>query len=269
MKKINLNDGTTAYCLKQNEAIVLDDHIKGYLKYGIKINEGDVIIDIGANIGILGLRLSQSYHDITIHAFEPIPEIHKVLKKNSEISQNPKFNTYMMGISNVNKKVQFTYYPNSPALSTTQPDIWKQDKNNFIAAVRGNITSAPKQFWWAKFIPQFITPLIAKYLTSNSQIITSNVITLSNFVKDYKIKQINLLKIDCEGEEINVLNGINDSNWKIINNIIMEVNDVENNLEKAKTILFNNGFKNIQTQKEKGFEKTKLTNIYASKTLNN
>ena len=91
MKKINLNDGTTAYCLKQNEAIVLDDHIKGYLKYGIKINEGDVIIDIGANIGILGLRLSQSYHDITIHAFEPIPEIHKVLKKNSEISQNPKY----------------------------------------------------------------------------------------------------------------------------------------------------------------------------------
>ena len=95
MKKINLNDGTTAYCLKQNEAIVLDDHIKGYLKYGIKINEGDVIIDIGANIGILGLRLSQSYHDITIHAFEPIPEIHKVLKKNSEISQNPKFNTFL------------------------------------------------------------------------------------------------------------------------------------------------------------------------------
>ena len=61
MKKINLNDGTTAYYLKQNEAIVLDDHIKGYLKYEIKINDGDVIIDIGANIGILGLRLSQSY----------------------------------------------------------------------------------------------------------------------------------------------------------------------------------------------------------------
>ena len=52
MKKINLNDGTTAYCLKQNEAIVLDDHIKGYLKYGIKINEGDVI---KADFGKLGV----------------------------------------------------------------------------------------------------------------------------------------------------------------------------------------------------------------------
>ena len=172
----------------------------------------------------------------------------------------------MMGISNTNKKLQFTYYPNSPALSTTQPDIWSQDKNNFIAAVQGNITSAPKQFWWAKFIPQFITPLIAKYPTSNSQIITNNVITLNNFIKDYKnLEQINLLKIDCEGEEINVLHGINDSNWKIINNVIVEVNDVENNLEKAKTILLNNGLKMFQIQKEKGFEKTKLTNIYIAR----
>ena len=265
MKKINLNDGTTVYCLKQNEAIILDDHIKGYLKHEIKINNGDVIIDVGANIGILGLRLSQIYHNITIHAFEPIPEIYKVLQKNSAISLNKKFNTYMMGISNTNKELQFTYYPNSPALSTAQPEIWSRDKNNFIAAVQGNITSAPKKFWWAKFIPQFITPLIAKYLTSNSQTITSTVITLNSFIIENNLEKVNLLKIDCEGEEINVLHGISDANWKIINNVVMEVNDVENNLEKATTILSKNGFNNIQIEKEKGFEKTKLTNIYASK----
>ena len=45
----------------------------------------------------------------------------------------------------------------------------------------------------------------------------------------------------------------------------MEVNDVENNLEKIKTLLASKGFKNIQLDKEKGFEKTKLVNIYATR----
>ena len=84
MKKINLNDGTSIYCLKQNEAIVLDEHIKGYLSYGFKINNGDTIIDVGANIGVLGIRLSQNLQNINIYAFEPIPDIYNVLEKNSK-----------------------------------------------------------------------------------------------------------------------------------------------------------------------------------------
>ena len=33
MKKINLNDGTAIYCLKETEAVVLDEHIHGYLNF--------------------------------------------------------------------------------------------------------------------------------------------------------------------------------------------------------------------------------------------
>ncbi len=265
MKKINLNDGTSIYCLKENEAIVLDEHIKGYLSYDVNVKNGDTIIDVGANIGVFGLKLSNDFQNIKIHAFEPIPEIYKVLKKNAEISKNKNFKTYMMGISSSNKELNFTYYPNSPALSTSKPEIWKKDKNNFISAVQGNISNAPRQFWWAKLIPKFITPLIAKYLTSNSKQIKSSVITLSEFIDKEQIKIINLLKIDCEGEEVNVLLGIKDNHWSLIKSIVMEVNDVEENIKKAKNILKIKGFQNIRLEKEKGFEKTKLVNIYAQK----
>ena len=265
MKKINLNDGTPIYCLKQTEAIVLDEHIKGYLSYGFKINNGDTIIDVGANIGVLGIRLSQNLQNINIYAFEPIPEIYNVLEKNSKTSSNPNFKTYMMGLSNISQELVFTYYPNSPALSTSNPEVWKNDKSNFISAVQGSIANAPKKFWWAKLIPEFITPLIAKYLTQGSQKIKSLVIPLSDFINKEKIQKIDLLKIDCEGEELKILLGINDKHWVLIKKIVMEVNDVENNLEKIKTLLASKGFKNIQLDKEKGFEKTKLVNIYATR----
>ena len=48
----------------------LDDHIKGYLDHGISVKENDVIIDVGANIGVLGIRLSKSFKSISIYSFE-------------------------------------------------------------------------------------------------------------------------------------------------------------------------------------------------------
>ena len=265
MKKINLNDGTKIYCLKETEAIVLDEHIHGYLEFGLNLKNGDTVVDIGANIGVFGMRLSKNFKKINIHCFEPIQDIYKVLEKNSALSLNVNFKTYMMGISNQNKLLNFTYYPNSPALSTAQPEIWENDRKNFISAIEGNISNMPKQLWWTKLIPKFMTPLIAKYLQANSKEITSKVITLSNFIEEKNIDCIHLLKIDCEGEEINVLRGIKTEHWQLINAIVMEVNDIENNVVFAKNILSKYGFKHIKLEKEKGFEKTKLINIYAYK----
>ena len=108
--------------------------------------------------------------------------------------------------------------------------------------------------------------MIAKYLTYNSKNITSPVIQLSNFISKHKINKINLMKIDCEGEELNVLLGIKKMHWKLIQNIIIEVNNINSNTSKIKKILNENGFLHINLEKEKGFENSKLVNIYASKT---
>ena len=61
MKKINLTDGTKIHCLKETEALVLDEHINGYLEIGLEISKKGAIIDVGANIGVFGMRLSQKF----------------------------------------------------------------------------------------------------------------------------------------------------------------------------------------------------------------
>ena len=265
MKKINLNDGTSIYCIKETEAIVLDEHIKGYLDFNIKLKKDDIIIDVGANIGIFGVRLSKFFNNIQIHAFEPIPQIYEVLKKNSKLSLNKKFNTYRMGLSHKKDYLNFIYYPNSPALSTAKPEIWENNKDNFISAVKGSILNAPSNIWWAKLIPRFFAPLIAKYLKANKKKVKSKVTTLSDFIEKKEIKKISLLKIDCEGHELNVLRGIKDEHWPLIKVIVMEVNDLDNNFEIVKKILLKHNFNHIQSEKEKGFEKTTLINIYAKR----
>ena len=84
MQSTKLADGTEVFCLRSAEAQVLDYHINGYLHKSIKIKDGDVLFDIGANIGVLGVRMMQLYPNATLYAFEPILPIFEVLKANAQ-----------------------------------------------------------------------------------------------------------------------------------------------------------------------------------------
>ena len=45
------------------------------------------------------------------------------------------------------------------------------------------------------------------------------------------IKKIDLLKIDCEGNEQKVIDGIEENNWDIIKQLIIEINDIDGRLD--------------------------------------
>ena len=263
MKKINLPDGTPIYCLKSTEAVVLDDHIKGYFNHGISIKQGDVVFDIGANIGVFGLRASQEFKDLEIHCFEPVPQIFEVLRKNVKLSLNPKFYAYQMGLGSKLDHISFTYFPNSPALSTSNPELWEKDPKAFERAVRGSIKNSPESFWWAFLIPGFIIPLIAWYLKKGKKTINCKVSTLSEIISSKKINKIDLLKMDCEGHEWEVIKGIEEQDWRKINSIVMEVHNLDNRASKVEAILKEKGFNKITLEKEKALENTNLVNIYA------
>ena len=69
--------------------------------------------------------------------------------------------------------------------------------------------------------------------------------------------------MDCEGQEWDVLMGINDSHWDIIKSIVMEVHDVNGRAEMVRKLLKEKGFSKITGEKEKSLEKTNLINLYA------
>ena len=265
MKKIKLTDGTSLYCLRSTEAIVLDDHIKGYFNHGISLQEGDVIFDIGANIGVFGVRASQTYNNIEIHSFEPVPQIYEVLLKNTELSNNKSFFAYQMGLGSHSDTISFTYFPNSPALSTSNPELWEDNPEAFKKAVKGSIKNSPDSFWWSKLIPGFVIPIIAWYLKKGEKKIDCKVCTLSEVIESKDIKTINLLKMDCEGHEWEVVKGIKEEHWPKIQSIVMEVHDIDERVLKVEKLLKSKGFNNIIKDKEKALEETDLVNIYATR----
>ena len=265
MKETKLSDGTQVYCLQATEAKVLDGHIEGYFKHGITLNKGDVVIDAGANIGIFGLRASQKINNLVVHCIEPVPSIFRVLKANARRSNNPNFNTSQIGLGRENSTVEFTYYPNAPALSTADPGLWNDDKNSFSRAIKGSLKNAPKGMRWMRFIPSFMIPLIGWNLTRGKVKVNAEVMTLSHFITLKGLKKVDLLKIDCEGKEWDILRGVEEQDWSKINSIVVEVHNIDNRLANIQELLFAQGFYHQIVEKEAAMKEINLSNLYATR----
>lgn len=260
-----MSDGTVVYCLRVPEAVVLDNHVEGYMGNGIDIKDGDIVFDIGANIGLLGVRACQKYPNAKIYAFEPIPDIFRVASANAEKFGNGNYKVIPCGVSNAVGELNFTYYPNSPALSTSDPEQWLRDPKEFEKAVAGNLKNMPARYRLLRFMPSFLTPFIARQIMSGAIKVSCKLTTVSLVIEENNIPKIDLLKIDCEGAELQVLQGIKPEHWPLIGKVVAEVHDNDGRLDVVKKLLTDNGFTKISAEKEKGFEETKLINIFATR----
>ena len=266
MKSTKLNDGTKVYCLKAPEAKMLDHHVDGYLQNGIAINDGDVIFDVGANIGIFGVRATQKHKDVKVYCFEPIPDIAEVLSQNASEFGGGGMIVKQCGLSDQEATVEFTYFPNTPALSTFKPEEWDREPKAFKVAVKGTMKNPPKEMRWMKLIPTFTSPLIARHLLKGKKQVECNLRTMSSVIEEENVSKIDLLKVDCEGAELSVLLGIKEEHWPMIKSTVIEIHDLDNRLEVVKELLTKQGFTKILTEREKGLENTAMHNLFATRS---
>ena len=263
MRQTKLLDGTPIFCIQKPEAKMLDSHVEGYLQHGIEIKDGDTVLDIGANIGVFGLRVVLKGKNVKVHCFEPIPNIADVLRKNAQAFGDNRWYVHECGISSSEDTATFTYFPNTPALSTLHPEQWEENPGAFKEAVKGTMKNPPEGMKWMKWIPTIFSGVIANYLVKGSKKITCQLQTLSSIIEQEKLTNIDLLKVDCEGAEMEVIKGIKEEHWPIIQSMVIEVHDLNGRMDEMKNILKARGFTRLIAEREPGLELTPMYNLFA------
>lgn len=274
LPKVRLPNSSEILCLQKNEEIFLMyEQVQEYFRYGIELNEGDTVFDVGANIGMFSLWVYKLCNkNINIYAFEPIPQTYQVLEQNVKSLDPEKIKTIACGISQTSKVETFAYYPNTTSISTAYPDGSKKEIDKFkkaafqkIDAIRDRNDLSSPLYWYTK-IPRFLLSLILDYKFKKAFIVeqvTCHLKTLSEVIQEYKIHKIDLLKIDVEKSELDVLLGIKEQDWSKIKQIVLEVHDLENRVEKISRLLRDKGFNKVIVEQEKYLKGTDICNMYA------
>jgi FkbM family methyltransferase len=90
------------------------------------IKPGDVVFDIGANIGWYTISILLKRKGASVYSFEPIESSFQYLKQNLKLNNLNSDNTYNIGFSNEDKKVKF-YFDIRFAMASSMANL-REDK---------------------------------------------------------------------------------------------------------------------------------------------
>jgi FkbM family methyltransferase len=193
-----------------------------YLRSGIKLGDHDTIIDVGANIGMFTMYLLTNLENPNVHAFEPVPDTFEALQQNMERYPRANVHLYNTGLgASADSSMAMTFFPNMTGNSTAHPE-WKAAQREILS----------KAFTSEELL-----------VTYTAEEITVPSTTLSSFIRKNALDRIDLLKIDAEGCEVDILNGIEADHWSLIQQLAMEVHDEAKLLSTVINIVTANGMK--------------------------
>ena len=202
------------------------------------IKTGDIVVDLGANIGYYTLIAAKLVGDKgKVFAFEPEPRNFEILKKNVEINGYHNVILEQKAVSDIHEKI-----------------------NLYLSKGIG-------------------THSIKSNKNTTMQTIQTESVRLDDYFSDLNLTdKINFIKIDVEGAEFRVLNGMNiilkqSKHLKIFTEFARDL-IIESGTEPKDMLelLFNNGFKILYVDDEKNclvpINIEKLLNVDDSKTIN-
>ncbi|HEX2268635.1 MAG TPA: FkbM family methyltransferase, partial [Pyrinomonadaceae bacterium] len=215
---------------------VFEDEV--YLKHGIALEDGDVVFDVGANIGLFTLFARRKCPTAQIYSFEPLPPNFELLRANVT-RHNANARLFNYGLSNTSTIANFTFYPEAAGLSgrTANSAGDKEDTKAFVTDWIHNAARENEQ----DLLPQSqLDELLDEYLRGETY--SCPVKTLSDVIREHDVERIDLLKIDVEGSEFDVLSGIEEEDWPRIKQIAIEVHS-RSILKRITSLLEAHGFR--------------------------
>jgi FkbM family methyltransferase len=149
--------------------------------------QNPVILDVGANVGFAALYFFRCFPNATVHSFEPMPFLQKMMEQHKAQYSGHNWNQHAFG-------------------------LWKEDGTMDI------YTDAPDDFTSISGIVHFEDAVHKVRIP---------VRTLSAFLDENNLEKVDLLKMDCEGAEYEILFNLPDSYFNTIGRMAMETHETQ------------------------------------------
>jgi FkbM family methyltransferase len=263
---VRLPDGTPFWCLRPGEVRLIRESIADYFRHGIAVKDGDIVFDVGANIGLFAHAVRRLANDLSIYSFEPIPEVYSALAANVGECGEGGWLALPCGLGRRRETVTFRYHTRASYLSTAFPDNSPEARRRWRTTLLADPGRFPWSIRWFCRLPACIRdPLldagIRKVLKGRK--VACELRTVSEVMREHRLTRIDLLKIDVEKGEADVLAGIADEDWPRIRQVVVEVHDLHNcRVSTVSALLRRHGF-DVAVDQEAILRGTDIFNVYA------
>ncbi len=248
---VHLNQYETDYVYKE----IFDDEC--YLKHGIRLHDGDTVVDVGANIGLFSLFVMTRSKNPTIYACEPAPAVYDLLKANCD-AYGANVHALNIGVSDASKTATFTFYEKSSVFSGFHSDE-TEDREAIQAIVRNMLSKSIP----GESVEEYVKELTAGRMARKSY--ECQLKSLSDIIRENRIDKIDLLKIDAEKAEVDIIEGIEDQDWPKIKQIVLEIHDpTRDAIGRVERLLTTKGFQ-CAVEQETLLEHAGLFNLFATR----
>jgi FkbM family methyltransferase len=260
----------------------LREEVLEYFEAGVVIRPGDVVMDVGANVGAFSLMAAErTGGNITLHCFEPAVPTFQVLQRNFKhqtIMKRTRRTVNCLALTRpemAGQEREFHFFKRFPTDSTYDLPEKRRDFENFFKE-----KSEMMENFLAKWIPLLGAPIgaglraLIQYvcnrensfgmwladIVTGRQVMICRMESLENWVRQQKIEQVNLLKIDVEGAEADVLAGVGQA-WPIIQQVAIETHDRSDRKKQIIALLKSKGLNQVNEFSPKVVELSALDNV--------
>jgi FkbM family methyltransferase len=228
-----------------------------YCRHGISLSEAEVVFDVGANIGLFSLFVSQRCPQARIYAFEPAPPLFEILQKNVKRC-GATVELFNCGLAAAAATAELTFYPSSSAMSSFHADLEEEKqalRTVMVNQLRGGEPGMEE-------VMKHADDLLDERLRSSTFVCPLR--PLSDIIREHAIQRIDLLKIDVQKCELEVIQGIDDEHWPLIRQIVLELHNTEGQYRGLRKTLEEHGF-HVFAEQETAYEHSVMLNVFASR----
>lgn len=258
VRRLTLPNGmNVAYQVKPELLQFYDDIFEKqiYTKNGITLREGDCVFDVGANIGMFTVYTAWRWPRTRIFSFEPVPALFEILRDNAARA-GAEVTLFNCALSDHAGTADLTFYPNTSGMSSFYPNE-EEERAALRTLIHNELTQGKSE---VESLLRYEDELVEQRLKSET--VTCELRTLSSVIREHGIERIDLLKVDVEKAELDVLAGIEDADWRKIEQAVLEVHDLEGRIEAVTRLFQSHGFA-VQLEQDELYKGSDRYNLYA------
>lgn len=226
-----------------------------YLRHGFTLGDGDCVFDVGANVGLFTMFVHSLGHRLSSYSFEPAPRVFEILRVNAS-RYAPRARVFNFGIAEAELEAEFTFYPNSPGMSTFHPRL--EDERETLRAIMEN--QLQQGMDGMERVMKHADDVLEERFRSET--FRCPLRPLSRVIYEQQVQRIDLLKVDVQKCEMQVLEGIDAADWPRIRQVVLEVHDLDGALARTTALFDRHGFE-IAVEQDDLYVGSHLHNLYA------